>query len=357
LWANKKRKSIGNVKFFDSPADKRISARHMISLLKPMNDLDRCQQTRELALDCYLAAIRNIAHYAVELEPQTTAQHRKYLEDLAEQVSTGASEALNDSRATVRGLLRDYRDYTSRYLNGLRQELSNAVTALESTLGELAQCDGDHGVQLRNAVVRLRAIPTEAASTVRETVLAAASTIESSLEEMRKQHQLTVAQFVIEIGILHKRIDALESAASIDMLTQLFNREEMEERISGMRPAKMTILLLKTGGLRAAETRFGRGVAEELTGAFAKRLHNSLPSTAVIGRWSEERFLAILQADQPETAALATRISEGLAGAYACLKEGKTVRPVIHLRIGLVAPGKDDAARVLQRVGEFLNGA
>ena len=327
----------------------------MISLLKPLNDLDRCQQTRELTLDCYLNAIRNIGHYTVELEPHTTAQHRKYLEDLAAQVSTGTSDALNDSRATVRALLREYRDYTSRYLNGLRQELSDAVIALESTLGALAQCDGDHGIQLRDAVARLRAIPVDAGIAVREIVFAAASAVESSLEEVRKQHRLTVAQFVIEIGILHKRIDALESAASIDMLTQLCNREEMEQRISSMRQAKISILLVKAGGLRSAETQFGRGVAEELAGAFAKRLHNSLPSTAVIGRWSDERFLAILQIDQPETAALAKRISESLGGAYACLKEGKTVRPVIHLRVGVVDPGKDDAARVLQRVGEFLN--
>jgi GGDEF domain-containing protein len=334
-----------------------ISAVDMISLLKTMNDLERCQQMRELALDCYLSAIRNAAHYAVELEPETTAQHRKYLEDLAARVSTGTSDVLNESRAAVRGLLRDYRDNTSRYLNLLREELSDAVTALESTLGALAQCDGDQGTQLRDAVSRLRAIPVGASGAVREIVFAVASTIESSLEEVRKQHQLTVAQFVIEIGILHKRIDALESAASIDLLTQLINREEMEERIRSVRAAKISILLVKAGGLRAAETQFGRLVAEELTGAFAKRLHNSLPSTAVIGRWSEERFLAILQADQPETAALAKRISESLAGAYACLKEGKTVRPVIHLRLGVVDPGKDDAERVLQRIGEFLNGA
>jgi len=328
----------------------------MISLLKPMNDLDRCQQAHDLALDCYLAAIRNIAHYAVELEPETTTLHRKYLDDLAAQVSTGTSDILAESRATVRGLLRDYRDQTSRYLSGLRQELSDAVIALERTLEALAQCDGDHGAQLRHAVARLRAVPVEAGNAVREVIFGAASTIESSLESVKKQHQLTVAQFVIEIGILHKRIDALESSASTDRLTRLFNREEMEARISAARPAKISVLLLKTGGLRAAETRFGRDVAEELAGAFAKRLHNSLPSTAVIGRWSEEAFLAILQTDQRETAALASRISESLAGAYACLKAGKTVRPVIHLRVGIVDPGTDGAEKVLQRVAEFLNG-
>lgn len=321
-----------------------------------MNELERSQQARDLALACYLAAIRNIAFYAVELDPQTTALHRKYLEDLAAQASTGSVEALNDSRANVRGLLRDYRDQASQYLNGLRTELSEAVTALESTLEALAQCDGDHGAHLRSAISRLRGIPDEAGSAIRASVLAAASTIESSLEEVRKQHQLTVAQFVMEIGMLHKRIDALEGAASVDRLTQLFNREEIEARISCVRPAKMSILLLKAGGLRGAATQFGRSVAEELAGAFAKRLLNSLPSTAVIGRWSEEEFLVILQADQSETAALARRISEGLAGAYACLKAGKTVRPAIHLRVGIVDPRTDNAEKLLQRIREFLNG-
>ena len=325
----------------------------MISIIGSVSELQKCRESRDLVLDCYLAAIRNIAHYAVELEPQTTILHRKYLEDSAAQVSTGTADALNESRATVRGLLRDYRDQTTQYLSGLRQELLDAVTALERTLEALGQTDGDHGVQLRDAISRLRAIPFDAGSVVRAAVMAAASAIEISLEQVRKQHQLTVAQFVIEIRMLHKRIDGLESAASIDRLTQLFSREEMEARIRGIQAAKMSILLLKTGGLHAAEIQFGCDVAQELAGAFTKRLRNSLPPTAIIGRWSEEQFLAILQVDQPEAAALAKKITENLVGAYACLKAGKTVRPAIQLRIGIVDPRSDGAERILQRVAEF----
>jgi diguanylate cyclase (GGDEF)-like protein len=326
----------------------------MISLLNSISDLDGCHKARALALDCYLGTIRNIAHYSVELDPETTNLHRKYLEDLAVQVSVGSMEALNESRATVRGLLREYRDQTSQFLNKLRQELSDAVSALEQTLDALGQTDGDHDVQLRGAIAKLRAVPN-AGGAVRETVLAAALTIEGSLDQVRKQHKLTVSQFLIEIRMLHKRIDAMESAASIDTLTQLFNREEMEARIRSVKEGKLSLLLLKTGGLRAAEAQFGRAVADELAGAFTKRLRNSLPTTAVIGRWTEEEFLAILQADQPEAAAIAKRISENLTGAYACLKAGKTVRPAIHLRVGVVDPRTDDAERVLQRVREFLN--
>jgi GGDEF domain-containing protein len=327
----------------------------MISILNSLSELDRCHNSRNLALDCYVAAIRNIAFYAVELDPQTTALHRKYLEELAAHVSTATPQALAESRATVRGLMREHRDRTSQYLSGLQKELTDAVSALEQILAALGQSDGDHGVKLRGAIAQLRGLPAGASGDVRATVLAAVSTIESSLEQVRKQHQLTVAQFVTEIRILHKRIDGLESAASIDRLTQLFNREEMEARIRGVQSSKITVLLLKAGGLRAAEAQFGREVAEELAGAFTKRLRNSLPPTAVVGRWSEEGFLAILQADQNEVTALAKRIVENLAGAYSCLKAGKTVRPAMQLRVGVVDPQNDGADRVLQRVTDFLN--
>jgi GGDEF domain-containing protein len=327
----------------------------MISIRNSLSDPDRCHHSRDLALDSYVAAIRNIAFYAVELDPQITALHRKYLEELAAHVSTATPEALAESCATVRGLMRDHRDRTSQYLSELQKELTDAVSALEQTLEALGQSDGDHGVQLRSAIAQLRSVSASAGSGARATVLAATSTIETSLEQVRKQHQLTVAQFVAEIRILHKRIDGLESAASIDRLTQLFNREEMEARIRGVQAAKITVLLLKAGGLRAAEAQFGREVAEELAGAFTKRLRNSLPPTAVVGRWSEEGFLAILQADLNEVTALAKRIVENLGGAYSCLKAGKTVRPAMHLRVGVVDPQNDGADRVLQKVTDFLN--
>jgi GGDEF domain-containing protein len=346
------RSRIHPMKFWVRMADNQSEPRKMISLLNSISELEKSQQNRDLALECYLSAIRNMAQYAVELGPETTALHRKYLEDVAQQVSIGTADALNKSRAMVRGLLRDYCDQSTHYLGSQRQELSDAAAALERTLEALSQTDDDHGVQLRGAIARLRAISGDAKS-VRETVFSVASSMEASLEQMRKQHDLTAAQSVIEIRMLHKRIDTLENAASIDKLTQLFSREEMEARIRSLDAATMSILLLKAGGLGAAEAQFGADVSEQLAGAFAKRLRHIMPPTAVIGRWSEEVFMAMLQADKPEASALAKRISESLAGTYACQKAGKTVRPAVHLRLGVVDPRADGAERVLQWAIEF----
>lgn len=330
----------------------------MISIRNTLNELEDSHRTRAIVLDCYLAAIRNIARYAVELDDEITEPHRKYVSALGEEAAAALPEALVETRATLRGLLRDYRDKGAKYLSRLRDELASAAAALQETLDSLTLADGDHEGRLRSALVRLReASRLPDGNAMRAAVLATAETIEQSLEQIRKQHQVTVAQFLSEIRVLHKRIDTLQTAAAIDSLTKLFNRREMEERICSVPPGSFSLLLIKVSGLRLARINFNAGVSEELAGAFTKRLQNGLPLETIIGRWSEEEFVAILPAARPQALTRAKWIAEHLAGPYACLHSGKTVRPSLELTVGVVdsEPG-DSAELILERVGETLKG-
>jgi diguanylate cyclase (GGDEF)-like protein len=178
------------------------------------------------------------------------------------------------------------------------------------------------------------------------------------VEQIHKQHQLTVAQFQIELRMLHQRIDTLEAAATIDELTRFYNREETAERIKEVTTGEYCLLLVSARGLRRAEMQWGTAVSEELAGAFAKRLRNSLPSNAVLGRWSTEELVAMLPMKKADALVSARWITEHLSGAYACLKDGKTVRPALQLNVGVVdtSPG-ETAERVLERVATFLTGS
>jgi GGDEF domain-containing protein len=328
----------------------------MISIRKTISDLDEYCQQRDVAFDCYLAAIRNISHYTVELDDTLTTPHRHYLTALAEEVSTAREDTLVESRATLRGLLRDYRDKAAHYLSDLRDQLAGTVRALQEIVESLGQTEGDHDVRLRAALNTLRqAVDSPDAAPVRGLLCSSVEAIQRSIEQARQEHQVTIAQFQVEIRMLHKRIDILETAASIDALTKLFTRREMEDRIRTV-PSGFSLLLIKVTGLRVAELNFNRDVAAELASAFSRRLRNSLPDSAVIGRWSEEEFIAITQLSRTDAVNLATHIADHLAGSYACLQGGKTVRPSLQLRVGVVDSAGDTTDRILQRITEILTG-
>ena len=330
----------------------------MISIQSSLSELERSLQLRTAVLDAYTLAIQNIAHYPVELDEELTVQHRKHLEALAGEVATGSPEVLLDSRATLRGLLRDYRDKAAQYLGNLRDELAGTARSLEEVLDSLGQADGDHETSLRAALGKLRQVAaTPGYEALGSAVSAAADSIENSLEQVRKQHQLTTSQFLVEIRMLHKRIDALESAVSVDDVTRLATREEFTERIGSTQAGQYCLLLVGARGLRRAEVQYGTEVGAELCAAFAKRLRNSLPLSAVIGRWGAEEFAAILTVKKSEALASAKWITEHLSGSYACLKGGKTVRPAVQLTVGVVeTSANEDPERIIDRVGAFLVG-
>ena len=321
----------------------------MISIGQSVKDLERSERLRQTTFDCYVAAIQDAAHYAIELEAATTGAYRRHLETLAVEVSATDAASLSESRGTFRGLLRDYRDKAARFIGNLREELANGARALEEILGSLTRSDGDHEVRLREIC------DSPAGAGVRDAVLATSESIGRSVEEMRKQHDLSIAQSQMEIHMLHKRIDGLEMAAMIDSLSKLFTRAEMEERIRAAPAEWYALLLIRATGVRAAEVRFGAAAAGEVAAALGKRLRNSLPADATLGRWGPEEFVAKVGLAKREAFTASKWVAENLSGAYSCLLDGKTVRPSIQVSVAVVdrEPG-EPPQRTCARIAEFF---
>jgi GGDEF domain-containing protein len=225
-------------------------------------------------------------------------------------------------------------------------------------LDSLAEIDNDNEALLRKELDRLREISSSPeGSAVRAAILAAADSIEQSIEQIRQQRQLMVSQFLVEIRMLHKRIDSLEAAAALDEITRFATREELAEKIHSTPAGQYCLLLVGARGLRRAEVQFGKEVGKELAGAFAKRLRNTLSNAALIVRWGPEEFAAMLTAKRTEALASAKWITENLSGSYACLKSGKTVRPVLQLTVGVVDTAASELPeRIIERIGAFLVG-
>jgi GGDEF domain-containing protein len=328
----------------------------MISIRDSIADNEKMHQLRSAAVECYTSALSNISQYAIELEDGLTEPFKKYVSTLADEVADGDIDAIRDSKATLRGLLRDYRDKASAYLGTLRSDLESTSSALQEIMESLNRTDENHDLRLRSAVGRLREACHGAGSeSLREIIRNAADAIEDSLEQLRKQHQVTIAEFQMELRVLHRRIDALETSAAVDQVTKLMKREDMEKCLAAARQGR-SMLLIKVRGIRLAETTFTSDVASELTGAFTRRLVNTLPPESRVARWSHEEFLALLDKPKDEALTTAKWIAEHLSGSYSCLLEGKAVRPSLHLSVGVLEHNDQSIGELLSKIGEFLRG-
>jgi GGDEF domain-containing protein len=328
----------------------------MISIQQSLSELERLHHYGESALESYISAINNLAYYAVELDEEITTPFRWNLEQLANSLAAASPADLSGSRSTLRSLLRDYHDKTASTLHKLHEDFATTARALQEILNSFSQSGGDNEKRLRETLGAMRKIPVMSDVTaMRGAILDTAKVFEATIDQIHQEHQLSVAQFLAEIRVLHKRIDVLECAADSDKLTKFANRWEVEKRIRFSAPGEFSLVLLKVRSFAAVEKQFGPEVCSELAGAFAKRLRNCLPPESFIGRWGEDEFAAMtpgLRADLPE---IINKVTENLTGAYVCLKTGKAVRPRLHVRAGFLdSDPKEKPEKIFARMEEFF---
>ncbi|HEY7391819.1 MAG TPA: diguanylate cyclase [Bryobacteraceae bacterium] len=327
----------------------------LLSLRKNSREPETAEPLGTPALECYVAAIDNLAQYAIELEEPTTKAYQGYLRSLAREVEGGTQQAMSESRGTLRGLLRDYKERASAYMNSMREELSRTASSLQRLIATLTQSDGDHESRMGEAVKQLRELADSPIARPVATALRAASdSISQNLESFRQQQKLTVSQLVAEINLLHKRIDALEAAVSADDLTKLFNRQEIEHRLRST-VAGGSLLVIRVEGFKRAALQFNSDVARQLAAAFVKRLRNNLKPGAVVGRWSDDGFVILLPASYSEAQDTAKWVREHVAGSYACLLGGKLVRPAIQIAVELFdLAAAAEMENMIQTVEQFF---
>ena len=284
-----------------------------------------------MALDCFRSAIRNVAFYAVELEKDVTGGYRQSLAKLE-------ASAVSATSIDLPSLMRDYHGQAAAYVSRLCDEMQETASHLGQILDALSDGDADYDSRLRSALARLRSVArSPEIGEIRDPLLAATLMVQEGIEEMRRRQEATVAQLMGEIRSLHKKIDSLESANSLDILGTLLTRAAMEERLPAA-PRGARRLLLTASGLHASQSRFDNQVAAQLTAALLKRLHRLLPAASAVARWGEEEFLVLLPPGADSATLGGKLLEEQLSGSYGCSQEGKSVRPVLQVKASTYSP-------------------
>lgn len=335
----------------------------MISIKKATLDLDRMEEMLTTLTASFEQAIRSTGQYAIVLNPGDTEVFRQHLEALRSQLSaTGDPETWKSIEASFRGELRDYRDKSQEHLKQLRGEIDAAIEAMRVFGDAVSMSGADHEVQIRAAVDRLSAIAScNTIKELRDGIQSAITSISSSVESMRRSHQVSVAQMRDEIRLLHTQIDVERRSAYMDRATGVWNRQKLDSHISALigNDERFCILLVCVRNLKHMDQRYSKTLIAGALKALLQRFSAMLGENVVMGRWNEEHFAVILE-DSAQASGIAKQAANRLTGTYSVQENGLSSSVPLQAMAGVVDRPTGSSDHTLQQkllqMAQILNG-
>jgi GGDEF domain-containing protein len=317
----------------------------MISLRKAATELERLEDLQQTLAKCYALAIKSSAEYAVELDPHSTEYFRQRLHLLDTQCGqASAPEHYTAVQASLRGELRNYRDQAREQMSRMRKDLQNAAAAMKVFAESVASTGDDCEVQLRQEVGRLEALAaSDDIETIRCGIESATGAIVRSYGQLRRSHQLVVTQLQDEIRTLHQAMDNERSRMDRDHASGAWNRQKLNERIEHLlqQNDSFCVFLVSARNLRRLERQHPSAVITDALRTLVQQFDGILGGEAMIGRWSDDVFSAILDMDPSSAMALSTEINRKLSMSFPVWTSGVAQMLTIETSTGIVDRRRD----------------
>jgi GGDEF domain-containing protein len=337
----------------------------LISIRTMTNDLDRMEEALRVVTESYGRAVHTSAEYVVEINPADAGDFRAHLQALQRQVMAADNpEAWGAIQASFRGELRDYQAKATRELERLHAEIKAASEAVQQFAQSVTASDADHEAQIKETLVRLDAVSRAGdLEGVRTGIRNVANSISESISVMQRSHQAAIAQLRDEIRVLHKQVDMERHAHLVDQTTGVWNREKLDSRAAELVAADRAfcLLLVYVRNLKQLDARYSRAIMESCLRSLTKRLGDMLGEKAMIGRWDENCFAAILELPASAAMALSRAVTQKVSGAYAAQENGTGHSIPLVAVAGVIdwAAGMDENVyqKKLRQMSEALSGA
>lgn len=322
----------------------------MISIRKASEHLDRLDEMVKAARDSYVHAVKSAAQYAIELDPEEAKFYREHLDLIREDAERATYPSDWPAiQSSFRGELRDHRDRSLGHLASLRGEMKAAADAMQSFAESVAESGADHHEELRAALQALdAAAQANDLGKLQAAVAQTGSQIGASIERMERAHALAIAQLRDEIRLLHQQVDAGRRALLLDGVVDVWNRQKLESQLEEILETQESfcVLVVCIRNLKRLDQRFSPAALEGGIKALLQRFLAIVGERAILGRWDEQIFAAILRVEPATAIALSREAAKRLSGAYAVRENGMSRSLELQAAAGVIdrLPGTDTNA-------------
>jgi diguanylate cyclase (GGDEF)-like protein len=301
---------------------------HVISLKKyldseaeptPVSELDPGELFAPV-LNSYRSSLRAMGTSAVRACAPVGADLHHNLTGLEGRLYRNLTPSLfQETGRKVEDELEQWGGRTADYLKAKAREAKELLLALAQTAESLGERDQRYASRFTQFTSRLQAIADlEDLTQIRASVLQRATELRTYVDQMEQESRQLVAHLEAEVSTYETKLKAAEELALRDTLTGLANRRNVEERlqwrISNQKPFCVAILDLNQ--FKQVNDRYGHPTGDILLKQFAHELSSHLRSTDLVGRWSGDEFIVVLDCDLSSARAQIERMRQWAFGDY-----------------------------------------
>jgi GGDEF domain-containing protein len=342
-----------------------ISIRKSVDDLSRLDEIEKRESLSKTILDCYALAIHSTAHYAVEVDAALTVEFRDNLQKIEEKSRKAVSvEDVRSAQSSFRGELREFRDKSTAQLQRMRKEVENATAAMTIFAETVATNGENHEAQVSSQLDVLEsAARSSDIDAIRSGIGSTIAVIQSSVQQIQRSNQLVIAQLQDEIRVLHLQIEQERKALFTDRASGAWNRQKIDIHIDNLlrQNQPFCMLLVRVRNLKRLESQNSRTVVEGVLKALITRFAGVTGEDAVIGRWTADQFVAVLDVPPGRAIPLSAEATRKLSGGYAIQENGLSHTVAVQATAGVIdrTAGADSATfhQKLDQLAAAISGA
>ena len=286
----------------------------MISIRKSVLAFDQLEALQHSLVENYAGTLDDLQESAIPLRGDTTRHHRDVLKSLQSRVGSATSaKEVEKIRALLREEMLDYQRQGGVVIDGLRESVSTISRVLEEVTSSMQQDSTAETEAISTHLTRLQSLSVaNDPDQIRAGLRAAISGITASVESLRRQNRLIVAQFREEIRTLHTQLKSPQPAQPQQQIVAspaLARIEAPSQQSKNPECATFSLLAIWIKNWKPALQNASPAVKNQAFEAFSLSLSRVLGYRPVLNRYEEDVLMTRLNFAQGD----AIRVSKDLS--------------------------------------------
>lgn len=273
-----------------------------------------------VVLTSYRSALQAIGQNGVRACRAVGSELQQNLADLITRLNHDLTPSLvQQAEGEVEQHLRRWGGQSEEYLKAKANDVKELLIVLARTAESLGKRDQHYTQQFTQFTGHLRAIADlEDLGQVRASLVQKANEMRGCVEQMQKDSEQSLNQLQAEVANYETKLQAAEHLALSDELTGLANRRNVEKRIAWRidHQQMFSVAILDVNDFKQINDRHGHLAGDDLLRQFAQELSANMRSTDLVGRWSGDEFVVVLDCNLGNAVAQMDRMRQWVFGNY-----------------------------------------